>query len=486
LQFWQSVDKIDKEGRRKLVKAQDSLYSNRLLPSANGEKAVAEQLYALVKDLPIISPHGHVDPKLLRENEPFSNPAELFLYFDHYITRLLHADGVSLDLVRAPSEPSDQHARNAWRIFCSRWHLLAGTSSGYWFTHSLEEIFGISQEPSEKNADSLFDQISAVLLDPSFRPRQLFADFKIEFLATTDDPADSLEHHIALNDDPSFQGRVAPTFRPDFYIAPDSDNWAARVANLCSMTGHTLSHSGLIAALWQRRQFFKANGCISVDIGAQTAFTTILTDADCQRIFNSALEGSLTSEDAIRYRGHMITEMVRMSCEDGLVITLHVGVYRNHSPQTLETYGRDTGHDIPIQAEFTLNLKPLLDAYGLNPNLHLILFSLDETTWSREVAPLAGFYPSVFIGAPWWFLDAPDAGLRFREAVTESAGFYRGSGFIDDTRAFLSIPARHDMARRVDSAFLSKLVNQGRISLEMAEKIAVDLVTQIPSRAFKL
>lgn len=465
---------------------QKSLYSNRLLPTSNGEKAVAEQLYALVKDLPIISPHGHVDPKLLRDNAPFSNPAELFLYFDHYITRLLHADGISLDLVRAPSQPSDEHARNAWRIFCSRWHLLAGTSSGYWFAHSLESIFGIALEPTAENADSLYDQISAVLLDPSFRPRQLFQDFKIDFLATTDDPADSLEHHIALNDDSSFSGRVAPTFRPDFYIAPDAENWVQRVEQICSMTAQPVSHAGLVEALWKRRQFFKANGCVSVDIGAQSAFTTILSDAEAQRIFESALTGNLNPEDAVRYRGHMITEMARMSCEDGLVITLHVGVYRNHSPQTLAAFGRDTGHDIPIQAEFTLSLKPLLDAYGLNPNLHLILFSLDETTWSREVAPLAGFYPSVFIGAPWWFLDAPDAATRFRESVTESAGFYRGSGFIDDTRAFLSIPARHDMARRVDSAFLSRLVNQGRITMEMAEKIAVDLVTAIPSRAFKL
>jgi glucuronate isomerase len=468
------------------VTAPKSLYSNRLLPTSNGEKAVADRLYELVKDLPIISPHGHVDPKTLHDNQPFSNPAELFLYFDHYITRLLHADGIPLGEVRAPSVPSEAHARNAWRIFCSRWHLLAGTSSGYWFSHSLESIFGIAQEPSAENADFLYDQISAVLLDPTFRPRQLFEDFKIEFLATTDDPADSLEHHIALKNDPSFQGRVAPTFRPDFYIAPDSADWAARVANICSMTGQLLSHSGLVAALWQRRQFFKANGCVSVDIGAQTAFTTILSPTEAQRIFQSALDGELTAEDALLYRGHMITEMVRFSCEDGLVTTLHVGVYRNHSPQTLEAFGRDTGHDIPIQVEFTQSLKPLLDAYGLHPNLHLILFSLDETTWSREVAPLAGFYPSVFIGAPWWFLDAPDAALRFREAVTESAGFYRGSGFIDDTRAFLSIPARHDMARRVDSAFLARLVNQGRITLEMAEKIAVDLVTQIPRRAFKL
>ncbi len=461
--------------------------SNRLLPTSNGERAVAEHLYNLVRELPIISPHGHVDPMILRENQPFSNPASLFLYFDHYITRLLHADGVDLALLREPKDPLDeQHARNAWRIFCSRWHLFAGTASGYWLVHSLETIFGINQEPSAEGADDLYDQIQAVLLDPSFRPRELYQRFGIEFLATTDDPADSLEHHIALNNDASFQGRVAPTFRPDFYISPDAENWLQRVDKLCSMTSQPVTHQGLVQALWLRREFFKQNGCVSVDIGAETAFTTVLSDSRAQLLFEKAVAGTISKAEAEEYRGNMICEMARMSCEDGLVITLHVGVFRNHSPKTLANFGRDTGHDIPVRAEFSYNLKPLLDAYGLHPNLHIILFSLDETTWGREVAPLAGFYPSVFIGAPWWFLDAPDSARRYREAITETAGFYRGSGFIDDTRAFLSIPARHDMARRIDSSFLSNLVNQGRISLATAEKVAVDLVTTVPRQAFKL
>jgi glucuronate isomerase len=461
--------------------------SNRLLPTQNGEKALAEHLYGLVKDLPIISPHGHVDPKILVENANFPNPSELLLYFDHYITRLLHADGVDLAQITKPaSDDNSSHARRAWEIFCSRWHLFAGTSSGYWFSHTLDSLFGIYEEPSAKNAQDLFDQIQAVLLDPSFRPKELLQRFNIQFLATTDDPADSLEHHAAINADPSFPTRVAPTFRPDFYIDPNSDNWIERVKNICALTDQEVSHSGLLRALEIRRGYFKLHGAVSVDIGAKTAFTTKLDGAQAQAIFDLACNGKLSESDAELYRGNMITEMARMSCEDGLVITLHVGVFRNHSPQTLKNFGRDTGHDIPIKAEFTHNLKPLLDLYGLNPNLNLILFSLDESTWSREVAPLAGFYPSVFIGAPWWFLDAPDAATRFREATIEVAGFYRGSGFIDDTRAFLSIPARHDMARRVDSAFLAKLVTQGRISQEIAEKISVDLVTKIPSRAFKL
>jgi glucuronate isomerase len=470
-----------------VVKAESVLGNSRLLPQSNGEKAIAEQLYALVKDLPIISPHGHVDPNLLLENQAFSDPAELFLYFDHYITRLLHADGVDLALLRKPkTDPDSAHAKRAWKIFCERWHLFAGTSSGYWFMHSLDNIFGITTEPSADNADSLFDQIQAVLLDPSFRPRELFQKFGIEFLATTDDPCDSLDAHRALNADPSFSGRIAPTMRPDFYISPDADGWQQNVQRLCALTEQPVSHAGLVQAFRIRREHFIESGAVSIDIGARTAFTTILTQNQAQALFEKGLAGSLNAAEVEQYRGHMITELARQSCEDGLVITLHVGVARNHSPKTLASFGRDTGHDIPIRAEFTENLKPLLDAYGLDPNLHLILFSLDETTWGREVAPLAGFYPSVFIGAPWWFLDAPDAATRYREAITETAGFYRGSGFIDDTRAFLSIPARHDMARRVDSAFLARLVSQGRMTLAMAEKVAVDLVVEVPKRAFKL
>jgi glucuronate isomerase len=461
--------------------------SSRLLPTFNGERAIAERLYELVRDLPIISPHGHVDPALILENQAFSNPAELLLYFDHYVTRLLHADGVDLSLITKPAVDLDsEHARRAWQIFCSRWHLFAGTASGYWISYTLESLFGIRQEPSAEKASDLYDQISAVLLDPTFRPRELLRRFRIDFLATTDDPCDSLESHAQLNALADVSTRVVPTFRPDFYITPTSDNWTARVRQICHLTNQPVTHAGLVNALQFRREYFKQHGAVSVDIGAATAMTASIDSRLAQKLFRKSIRGNITEAEAELYRANMITEMARMSCEDGLVITLHVGVFRNHSPETLKAFGRDTGHDIPINAEFTMNLKPLLDRYGLNPKLHLILFALDETSWSREIAPLAGFYPSVFIGAPWWFLDAPDAILRHREAVTETAGFYRGSGFIDDTRAFLSIPARHDMSRRMDSSYLARLVTQGRITLAMAEKIAIDLVTQIPRRAFKL
>lgn len=464
-----------------------SLDSNRLLVSAGTDASVALELYSEIRDLPIISPHGHVDPNLFVRNEKFESPTDLFIYHDHYITRLLHADGVSMVELRKPeSDPDLAHAKNAWLKFFERWAMFAGTASGYWFQESLQSVFGITAEPSAENAMSSFEQIALELSREEMRPIELLNSFNIEFLATTDDPCDDLAAHSILNGDSGLTTRFAPTFRPDFYIDPLSDEWLQRVNRICSMTSQQVTHSGLVEALWLRRSFFKSQGAVSVDIGAATAFTTVLASAEAEALFDKAKAGTISEAEALLYRGNMITEMVRMSCEDELVITLHVGVHRNHSAPTLAQFGRDTGHDLPIQAEFVQNLKPVLDLYGLHPNLTLVLFSLDESTWGREIAPLASFYPSVRIGAPWWFLDAPDSATRFREATVEIAGFYRGSGFIDDTRAFLSIPARHDMARRVESAFLAKLVTQGRISIETARKIATDIVVSIPKRAFKL
>lgn len=464
-----------------------SLDSNRLLVSSSVDSTIAADLYSEIRNLPIISPHGHVDPTLFVRNELFESPTDLFIYHDHYITRLLHADGVAMAELRKPqTDPDLSHAKNAWVKFFERWAMFAGTASGYWFQESLQSVFGISAEPAAENALAIFEEIALELAEDQMRPLELLKAFNIEFLATTDDPCDDLAAHSILNSDSTLNTRFAPTFRPDFYIDPLSESWVERVANICALTTQRVTHSGLVEALWLRRQFFKSQGAVSVDIGAATAFTTVLSKEQAQALFEKAQAGSLTGEEALLYRGNMISEMVRMSCEDELVITLHVGVHRNHSAPTLEQFGRDTGHDLPIQAEFVENLKPVLDRYGLNPNLTLILFSLDESTWGREIAPLSSFYPSVRIGAPWWFLDAPDSATRFREVTVEIAGFYRGSGFIDDTRAFLSIPARHDMARRVEAAFLAKLVNQGRISIETARKIAKDIVVSIPKRAFKL
>lgn len=460
------------------------------MPLDERTRDYAVGLFELVSDLPIISPHGHVDPLILLENKPFGSAADLFIYHNHYVTRLLHADGVPLGQVRAPSpELSEtakgEHAKKAWQVFASRWHLYAGTASGHWFVRELRDIFGISAEFSQDSAETIREAIEAKLQTNEFLPRALFKSFNIELLATTDSPVDALGAHSALNAG-LLSGRIAPTLRPDAFINPLATGWRQRIEELCKQTGEPVTQRGFVSALARRREFFISRGAFSVDIGAEDAFTTCLDDAEANRLFDGALRGKLSGAEARIYRGHMISELIRQSCDDGLVITFHVGVHRNHSSETFAQFGADTGHDIPIRAEFTNNLRPVLERYGLHPNLNLILFSLDESTWSREVAPLAGFYPSVYIGAPWWFLDAPFSARRFREATVETAGFYRGSGFIDDTRAFLSIPARHEMARRVDSAFLAELVTRGQLTLGQAEKIAVDLVTAIPKRAFKL
>ena len=460
------------------------LDAGRLLPVEPSLRIIADQLYRLVAELPITSPHGHVDPQLLLKNEPFTDPAELFIYHDHYVTRILHANGFSLKDLGKADNPDP---RKAWKILCGNWHLFAGTSSGYWLTHEFSTLFGIDVLPSAENAEELYEQIASALLEPHMLPRALFEQFQIEFLATTDDPCDDLEAHIALANDASFKARVVPTFRPDKYLDPRNAAFAQNAARLLQTTGMSApTYANFISALAERRAFFIANGAVSSDHGVYEAYTTVLTEARASQLFDQALAGKISAADSREFAGHMLGEMARMSCLDGLVMTIHAGVYRNHNSATYEDFGPDTGHDIPVRADFVNNLRPMLEAFGLNPNFKVILFSLDETTWSREIAPLAGFYPSVFIGAPWWFLDAPDSATRFREAVTEIAGFYKGSGFIDDTRAFLSIPARHDMARRVDCAYLARLVGEGRISMGQAEKIAVDLVVQIPKKAFNL
>ncbi len=455
----------------------------RLFSSEPAVREVAAQLYKSVAKLPIISPHGHVDPRLLLENKPFADPAELFVYFDHYVTRLLHANGVPLNEVRVGADP-----RQAWRHLASNWIKFAGTASGYWLTHVFESLFEIDYPLSAENADATYDLISAKLTTAEFLPRALFARFGIELLATTDDPIDSLDAHRALAQVPGFEGKVIPTFRPDLYLDPRVPNWSVNVEKLIAAAGISgqLSYSKYIEALENRRAFFKQHGAVSTDHGVFEPYTQVLDASYAAKLFDSLFAGSASEAEAREFAGHMLGEMARMSTEDGLVMTIHAGVYRNHSSATHKRFGPDSGHDIPVRAEFTKNLRPLLEAYGAHPNLTVILFSLDETTWGRELAPLAGFYPSVLVGAPWWFLDAPDAAKRFRAAVTDTIGFYRGSGFIDDTRAFLSIPARHDMARRIDCNFLAELVFEGRISLDQAMQIASDLVVAVPRKAFKL
>lgn len=463
---------------------------DRLLPADPATRTIARGLLEEVAGAPIYSPHGHVDPGWLADNKPFDDPATLLIKPDHYVTRLLHAAGVPLTKLGIPSAhdttpPADP--REIWRTFSEKWHLFLGTPVRYWLEHELNELFGVTEQPDAHNADEIFDQIQAALQTDAFRPRELFSKFNIAVLATTDDPADDLSVHSMLRDDPSFVGRVLPTFRPDRYLDPAAKGWKENLERLHGVSGvDTSNYAGLLESLRARRQYFKAHGATATDSGCPDAGSEPLSATDAETLHTKGLRGQISSEEAAAYRRNMLYQMAAMSAEDGLVMQLHPGIFRNHHRPTGATFGPDTGHDLPVRTSFVEQLRPMLESFGTHPNFRMVLFTVDETAFSREIAPLAGFYPSVYVGAPWWFLDTPSAITRFRSAVTDSAGFYKTSGFVDDTRAFCSIPARHDMARRADAAYLASLVTTHQITENDALRVARDLVGRIPTEAFRL
>ena len=465
-----------------------TLHPDRLLPPEPAERAIARDLYDAVRELPIVSPHGHVDPRLLLDDEPFPDPATLFVTRDHYVTRLLHADGVALGELGAGREPlSEAAARSVWRCLCERWDVFRGTPVRLWLEAELAEIFDVTLRPAADTADAIYDHVAARLAAPAYRPRSLFERFRVSVLATTDDPCDELATHAALAADPTWSGRVIPTFRPDRYLEPAQPGWVDAVRRLGESAGvDTGDYGGYIRALEVRRRHFVEHGATSADHSHVEVRTDPLDSGEASRIYRAALHAEVTDAEAVAFRRNMLLEMARMSVEDGLVMTLHPGVRRNHHAPTFARFGGDTGHDIPIRIELTDALRPLLDRFGTAHGFHLVVFTVDETAWSRELAPLAGFYPSVYIGVPWWFLDAPDAIRRFRGAVTETAGFSRTSGFVDDTRAFCSIPVRHDMSRRLDAGVLARMVAEHRLDEEEARETAIDLVARQPVRVFKL
>lgn len=461
-------------------------HPDRLLPADPGTRSIARSLLERVQDLPIISPHGHVDAAVIEQNTPFPDPAALLVSPDHYVTRLIHANGVPMDQLLAGTASAPE-SREIWRQFVQSWPLFEGTASGYWLRTQFNDVFKLGADLSEMPADASYDAIAAKLVEPDFRPRQLFKDFNIEVLATTDDPLDNLASHKALTEDPSFNGRVLPTFRPDAYLNVAHPQWSANVDRLIETAGDgATGYAGYIAALENRRRYFVEHGAVSADHGVRTPATLKLDAADAEALFEKARAGKATAQDRDAFEAHMMYQMARMSVADGLVMTIHPGSYRNHHEPTFKSFGADTGHDIPFAVNYTEAIRPLLQDFGTAKDFHLVLFTLDETVFSRELAPLAGFYPSVYIGAPWWFLDAPDAMLRFRSAVTETAGFSRSSGFIDDTRAFCSIPARHDASRRIEASFLARLVAEHRVTEDRAHELILDVVDSSPRRVFKL
>jgi glucuronate isomerase len=449
----------------------------------------ARQIYESIKDLPIVSPHGHVDPQIFVDNKPFPDPAQLFLIPDHYIYRMLYSQGIKLEQLGIPSIDGtkvETDPRKIWQLFADNYHLFVGTPSGNWFAYEFNRIFGIEEKPNSKNAQSIYDKLQEKLNTPEFLPRNLFEKFNIEILSTTDAASDSLNQHKEIKSS-GWNKKVIPCFRPDAVTDLSTRNWKQNLSTLEKSVGYELtSYKKLIQALEDRRKYFKEVGATSTDHGVFSPYTHQLSLKEAEEIFNRALAKKLEENDAKLFTANMLMEMARMSVEDGLTMQIHPGSYRNHNEIIFNRFGLDKGCDIPMQTEYTFNLKELLNKYGNNEKLTIIVFTLDETSYSRELAPLAGHYPAMKIGPAWWFHDSLEGMMRFRRMVTETAGFYNTVGFNDDTRAFLSIPARHDLARRVDSDYLGELVAKHIISISEALLIARDLTYNLVKKAYKL
>jgi glucuronate isomerase len=470
-----------------------------LFPLEGRARDLARALYEGIRDLPILSPHGHTDPRWFAEDQPFPDPAQLFVTPDHYVFRMLCSQGIALQdlgVPRVDGGPVEADGRKIWRLLAQSYHLLRGTPTRLWLDHSFQHVFGIDRRLSAETADWYYDHIADCLARPEFRPRALFERFGIEAIATTEPATDDLRWHRMIRES-GWSGRVITAYRPDGVIDPEMPGFAENIALMGEQTGFdTTTWAGYLNAHRARRAFFKQHGATSSDHGHASARTEDLPQEDAAALFEKALRGQFTAEEADAFRGHMLTEMARMSLEDGLVIQIHPGSRRNHSDQVLATFGRDKGFDIPGRTDYVAALRPLLNAVGMDPRLTVILFTLDETAYARELAPLAGVWPCLRLGPAWWFHDSAEGMRRFREMTTETAGFYNTVGFNDDTRAFLSIPARHDVARRMDAGFLARLVGDcsylatlvatGRLAEDEAPEVARDLTYGLAKRAYKL
>ena len=469
--------------------SENFLHEDRFFSPVESVRKFAREIYNGVKDLPIISPHGHVDPAIFSENKPFPNPTQLFLIPDHYLYRMLYSQGISMESLGIPSldgSKVEKDPRKIWQIFADNYYLFSGTPSGAWLSYEFGVVFGIKEKLNSSNAQKFYDKLQEKINSPEFLPRTLFEKFSIEVLSTTDAASDDLSYHKKIKKS-GWKGRIIPCFRPDAVTDLLNKNWKANLKLLEKSVNYKItSYKLFIKALEDRRAYFKSISATSTDHGVFSPYTHELSKKEVKEIFNRALEGKSSEKDAKLFTAHMLMEMARMSIDDGLVMQLHPGSYRNHNQVIFEKYGLDKGCDIPMQTEYTFNLRELLNKFGNNPKFSFIVFTLDESSYSRELAPLAGHYPSMKLGPAWWFHDSIQGMTRYRRMITETAGFYNTVGFNDDTRAFVSIPARHDLARRIDSNYLGELVAKHMISLNEAIQIGKDLTYNLAKKAYKL
>ncbi len=464
------------------------LSPDRLFPSDPAQRDIARRLYKEVAGLPIISPHGHTDPSWFAGNAPFGNAAELLLHPDHYVFRMLYSQGIPLDALGIRNKDADP--RESWRLFAQNYHLFRGTPSRMWMDWVFAEAFGFEVQFSAETSDLYYDRITEALTTDAFLPRALFDRFGIEVIATTESPIDTLEYHgviRAANASGEWGGRVITAYRPDPVVDPEFEGFRDNLARFSDLSGEdAFSYAGYLAAHRNRRAFFAEMGATSTDHGHPTAATADRSDAEAEALFARVTAANVSAADAELFRAHMLTVMAGMSLDDGLVMQIHPGAFRNHNPWLFTHYGRDKGADIPTATDYVHALRPLLGRYGNEAGLTIILFTLDETSYARELAPLAGHYPALKLGPAWWFHDSPEGMRRFRNQMTETAGFYNSVGFNDDTRAFLSIPARHDVARRIDCGFLAQLVAEHRMEEWEAAELATDLSYNLAKAAYKL
>jgi glucuronate isomerase len=466
-----------------------TLHEDRFFDPDPAVRRIARTLYDDVRELPLVCPHGHVEPALLASDAPFPEPTALIVTPDHYIFRMLYSRGVPLEALGIPSRdgtPVERDARKIWQLFGSHYYLFRGTPTGVWLDHELHEVFGVRKKLDDTTAQSIYDEIVEKLSSPEFRPRALYERFNIDVLATTDAASSSLTHHRAIRES-GWKGRVIPTFRPDALLRIAAPGWTTAIADLERVHGSAATTcAAFIHALESRRKYFKSFGATSTDHAVEQPWTARLPEKECERIFERAGQGKATREDQRVFEAHMLMEMARMSVADGLVMQLHAGAFRNHNDAVFTRFGADVGGDIPVATEYTRNLHALLNAYGNDPAFSLILFTLDESTYTRELAPLAGHYPAIRLGPPWWFHDSLEGMTRFRQRTTETAGIYNTAGFNDDTRAFCSIPARHDLSRRADSNYLAGLVARHVVSLDDARTMARALAYDLAREAYRL
>ncbi len=465
-----------------------TLHEDRYFSSNPEKRKIAKRLYETVGHLPLICPHGHVDPRLFADNTPFPDPTELLIIPDHYVFRMFYSQGILLEALGVPRVDGGQTEsdhRKIWQVVGDNFYLFRGTPTGMWLKHEMRDVLGVTKRLSDDTALEIYDEIITTLSKPENLPRAMFERFNIEVLSTTDVPTDTLEHHRKIRES-GWNGKVVPTFRPDNvtnFLYPD---WKANIDKLTEISGiDCSSYKGFIQALETRRSFFKELGGTSTDQGVTTPYTVELSAAEAEQLYNKALQGRASADDACLFTGHIVMEMARMSLDDGMTMQIHPGSNRNHNDIVFRTFGLDKGVDIPMATDYVNNLKPLLNKYGNEPRLTIILFTLDETTYSRELAPLAGHYPALKLGPAWWFHDSREGMLRYRKMVTETAGFYNTVGFNDDTRAFPSIPARHDLARRVDCRYLAELVAEHVLDLDEAEETIVDLSYNLAKKNYQ-